>query len=147
MDMRLSAVKGQAQFRQLRAALLADQTLLHREMRELVTASRLDRCPLYLQLHVSRPADTSSASDGLWRLRWRMAVEGGFRHVLWQDIQGVLGGLPVAMAQHLGRVHRRAAEVNVLDGLLQVQVSRIERFLGIRAEVKKAGMQYALELT
>lgn len=133
----LLSLHGQAQFRQLRTQLLAEQMAAHVEMAQLVKASRVDGCPLYLQRHVTKPAKVAADqilrgnSQAKWHLRWRMSVEGNFQHVIWDDVQPVVSALPLALAQHARQVNRRAAELNLVDGLLQGQISRIERFLGM----------------
>lgn len=136
-DLGLLRLHGQAQFRQLRTQLLAEQMAAHQEMAQLVKASRVDGCPLYLQRHVTRPNKVAADhvlhgnSQAKWHLRWRMSVEGNFQHVTWDEVQPVVSALPLALAQHARQVNRRASELNLIDGLLQGQISRVERFLGM----------------
>lgn len=132
----LPSVTGKAQFRGLRDALLADQLTLHREMDELEQNSRVASSPLYLQRHIAR---ASGASIGNWRLRWRLKTGGEYRHVKWGDVQAVLQALPLAVCKHYEVLNRRVEEVNLLDILLQSQITWIERYLGLRVQRSAAG--------
>lgn len=132
---RLSSLTGQAQFRQLRDRLLADQAVLHQVMDKLELDSRVTNSPLYLQRHLARSA---GVAIGNWRLRWRLRVAGTSRHVVWSNVSDVLAELPVAVVRHYDFLNRRVIEVNLTDVLLQSQISPIERFLGLRS-LKLAG--------
>ncbi len=132
---RLSQITGRAQFRRIRDELLAEQMLLHKEMDELERSSRVSSSPLYLQRHLARGA---GEPIGNWRLRWRLKSVGVYRHVKWADLTPVLSVLPVAVVRHYEAMNRRVEEVNLLDILLQSQITWIERYLGLRGSRRDA---------
>ncbi len=126
---RLSQITGSVQFRRLRDNLLAEQVLLHTEMDELVSHSRITSSPMYLQRHLARGA---GEPIGNWRLRWRLSSPGLNRHVKWIDLTPALDALPVDVARFYKLMNRRVEEANLVDILLQSQITWIERYLGLR---------------
>lgn len=140
----ISQLSGASQFRQFRAMCMEERKALHLLMVEAVRAAKIAGCPLYLQKHgTAAGIDGAIRDSGMgqpWRLRWRMAVQGNFKHITWDEAQPVLKDLPVAVVRHLRQINRRVDELNLVDALLQVSIVRIEKFLGIRGpggEVKE----------
>jgi len=132
----ISQLSGASQFRQFRARCMEERKGLHLQMVEVVRAAKITGCPLYLQKHgTAAGVDGAIRDSGMgqpWRLRWRMAVQGNFKHVTWDEAQPMLKDLPVAVVRHLRQLNRRAEELNLVDALLQVSIARIEKFLGMR---------------
>lgn len=127
----IAGVKGRAQLRALRDALIADQQAIHAEMDGLIVASKLAGSSIYLQKHWAK---SGNKNVGNWRLRWRTFIGGKHEHALWPDLTEILSQLPVAVVQHYEHVNRRSLELNLLDLMVQTQISYVERYLGLRGK-------------
>jgi len=118
----LPAFTGKSSFMAMLKANTARQQEIHVAMLQLVQESKVNGSSLALQKHLRSSLN--------WNLRWRVKRGARFCHVLWEDLDIELAGLPVPIRQHYEKLNRRAIELNHLDIMAQHTMRWCEIHLG-----------------
>lgn len=116
----LKAFKGKGAAKAALEEIANKQKELWREMENLSKeTSAVENTLIYIQVH--RVPGTKAIQE----IRWRAKKRAGDNHVKWNDIESLLGSLPVGTRRYFEEANERLNDFNCLNTILRTTAMRL----------------------